>query len=539
MKPYLLTRINLASKQWLSGDLVENHSESSFILTIRIDENGFIYDKDQLDPCTLQSARKHTFILEFDFQRQPIAAATTTLVSGIQKYVKNLVLLSLDHRPFFLIRTKINQQSTISIYRLNALVRALWPEYKDPIFFCTSDQPFRADGILENSVVSIRCREDAGKLDYDSYRYHSHFRPFPACTYYIPSCHAVTSDDSDLYLNYSIDSYLDWIKVSIFWSYFYHYPSGFAAVQIAGLEAQAQQLIHEFSTYERPHLICESSKIHMPDFQKGLARSENTALAIHAFYPENLSAIFRLAEPAKEVVDYLITTTSDKASDVVSRLEEHNINTYKIFIIENRGRDVAPFVNVILPALVQHKYDHFIKIHTKKSPHLNDGADWGSHLISSLISDRAIKYIRQHFAQGNHTGLLSPPGSIIPITACLNMNALWLAEILAEFGICTQWALQRNFIAGSMFAGKVKPLSPLTSKSPTLECYEPELGQVDATLAHAMERYISLFVVNQNYQIEQIPGDSSAAPAFGYQSSRPMSSSKTLAQLMQIKQTSY
>jgi lipopolysaccharide biosynthesis protein len=277
----------------------------------------------------------------------------------------------------------------------------------------------------------------------------------------------------------------------------------------------------------------------MPDFQNGLACGENTALAIHAFYPENLPAIFKLAEPTKEVVDYLITTTADKASEVVSRLKEHDINNYKVFIVENRGRDVAPFVNVILPALVQHKYNHFIKIHTKKSPHLNDGADWGSHLISSLVSNRAIKYIRQHFAQDNNTGLLSPPGSIIPITACLNMNALWLAEILAAFGICTKWALQLNFIAGSMFAGRVKPLSPLTNKSPTLECYEPELGQVDATLAHAIERFVSVFVVNQNYQIEQIPGDSSAAPAFGYQSSRPMSSSKTLAQLMQIKQTSY
>jgi hypothetical protein len=539
VKPYLLSRIDLGSKRWLSGDLVENHSATSFILPIRIDENGFIYNRDQLNPCTRQSAKNHSYLLEFDFQRQPIAAATTTLVSGLQKYVKDLVLLSVDHRPFLLIKTNPKQMSTVSFYRLNAVVHALWPEYKDPIFFCPSDQPFTAEGILENSMVSIRCRGESGKLDYDSYRYHAHFRPLPACSYYIPSCHTVASKDSDIYLNYSRESYIDWIRTSVFWSYLYHYPSGFAAVQIAGLEDQVQHLVHELSSYKLPKLVCETVNGFRPDFQKGLTTSENTAVVVHAFYPESLPAIFRLAEPANEVVDYLITTTADKASDVASHLKNHDINCYKIFIVENHGRDVAPFINVLLPALVEYKYDHFIKIHTKRSPHLNDGADWGSHLLSSLISDQGIKYVRQHFAQDNHTGLLSPPGSIIPVSACLNQNALWLAEILAAYGISTKWALERHFIAGSMFAGKVKSLMPLTIKAPTFDSYEPELGQVDATLAHAMERFISIFIARQNYHIEEIPGNPAAAPAFGYQFSKPSSTSKSQAQLMQMKKSSF
>jgi hypothetical protein len=538
MNTYLLSRIDLASKQWLSGDLVANHSATSFILPISVDENGFIYNRNQLDPCTRQSAKNHSYLLEFDFQRQPIPAATTMLVSGIQKYVKDLVLLSVDHRPFLLIKTTTKQKSSLSFYRLNAVVRALWPEYKDPIILCTSDQPFTAEGILENSMVSIHCRGESDKLDYDSYRYHSHFRPLPACSYYIPSCHAVASNQHDFYLNYSKESYIDWIRTSIFWSYLYHYPSGFAAVQIAGLEDHVQHLVHEISSCELPHLVCETVNGFRPELQKGLTTCENTAVVIHAFYPESLPAIFSLAKPANDVVDYLITTTANKASDVAAHLENHNINSYKIFIVENRGRDVAPFINVLLPALVEYKYDHFIKIHTKRSPHLNDGADWGSHLLSSLISDRGIRYVRHHFAQDNQTGLLSPPGSIIPLSACLNRNALWLAEILAAYGISTKWALERHFIAGSMFAGKVKPLMPLTIKAPTLDSYEPELGQVDATLAHAMERFISIFIASQNYHIEQIPGDSAAAPAFGYQLSKPTSISKSLEQLMQMKQLS-
>jgi len=277
----------------------------------------------------------------------------------------------------------------------------------------------------------------------------------------------------------------------------------------------------------------------MPNAEKGPTTSSNTALVIHAFYPENLAAIFKLIEPSSSVVDYLISTTEEKAGAVLSCLEDHNINSYKLFITKNHGRDVVPFVNVLLPALVHYKYDHFIKIHTKKSPHLDDGADWGTHLISSLITPESIRYVRHTFGEDNQTGLLSPPGSIIPITACLSMNALWLAELLAAYDISTKWAIKKDFIAGSMFAGRVHLLSSLTRKAPSLNCYESELGQVDATLAHAMERFLSVFIQHQNFALEEVPGNPDLAPAFGYQDSKPASdSAKTLAQILQINKRS-
>jgi lipopolysaccharide biosynthesis protein len=78
-----------------------------------------------------------------------------------------------------------------------------------------------------------------------------------------------------------------------------------------------------------------------------------------------------------------------------------------------------------------------------------------------------------------------------------------------------------------MFAGRVDPLRHLIQKSPTPESYEPEVGQVDATLAHAMERFLSLFVKHQGYALDEVPGDTTSAPAFGYQDSRPASDFST------------
>jgi hypothetical protein len=539
VKASIIARIDPSASQWLNEELFKYYSITSFILPLKIDENGFVLNRDQLHPCGSQSVHDYSFIIEFNFQRQPIPSALDALVMGIRPYVQHLTLLSIDHRPLFILRINSKQTSCFSLYRFRRIVKMLWPECNDPIFLSSSAQEFCSEGTIENSIGSLRCREDAGKLDYDSYRYHSHFRPFPASPYYIPSCHAVRQDNHDLYVNYSNDSYLDWIRVSLTWAYLYHYPSGFAAVHIEDLEAHSELLVNETFAYEKPHLTCEASNVIMPDAEKGSTRSSNTAIVIHAFYPENLAAIFKLIEPSSDVVDYLISTTEDKASAVISCLEDYNIKTYKLFITKNHGRDVVPFINVLLPALVHYNYDHFIKIHTKKSPHLDDGADWGTHLISSLISQESIRYIRRTFGKHNRTGLLSPPGSIIPITACLSMNALWLAELLAAYGISPKWAIKQDFIAGSMFAGRVSLLSSLTTKSPSLNCYESELGQVDATLAHAMERFLSVFVQHQNFDLVEVPGNPNLAPAFGYQDSKPTSDSgKTLAQILQINKKS-
>lgn len=539
VKLSIIARIDPTAPQWLNNELFNYHSITSFILPLNIDENGFICNKDQLYPCNSQAVQGHSFIIEFNFQRQPIPSAIDSIVLGLRPYIQCLPLLCIEKRPLFLIRDNSRQKISFSLYRFKRIIMMLRPEFSDPLFFSSSAQALCNEIIMENSIGALRCREDAGKLDYDSYRYHSHFRPFPASPYYIPSCHAIKLCNHDLYFNYSQDSYLDWIRASLAWAYLYHYPSGFAAVHIEDLEAHSEMLINETFAYKKPHLSCEPCSLIMPDAENGLTRSSNTAIAIHAYYPDQLATIFKLAEPSGGVVDYLISTTEDMANAVISRLGDYDIRSYKLFVGKNHGRDIAPFVNVMLPALIHYNYDHFIKIHTKKSPHLDDGADWGSHLISSLISQESIRYIRHKLGKANRTGLLSPPGSIIPITACLSLNALWLAELLAAYGISPKWAIKQDFIVGSMFAGKVQSLASLSLKAPSLNCYESELGQVDATLAHGMERFLSIFVQHQNFAIEEVPGNPDLAPSFGYQGSKPSSeSAKTLAQILEINKRS-
>ena len=64
--------------------------------------------------------------------------------------------------------------------------------------------------------------------------------------------------------------------------------------------------------------------------------------------------------------------------------------------------------------------------------------------------------------------------------------------------------------------GRLSAIKPFKKLGLTTDHFEPEEGQTDGTLAHALERYISLQYLSQNLIIQVIPGKSSFVPKFGY-----------------------
>ena len=84
-----------------------------------------------------------------------------------------------------------------------------------------------------------------------------------------------------------------------------------------------------------------------------------------------------------ELFDLYISINHECSIDDVKKI----LSVYpeaNIFMFENRGRDVLPFLK-IFREIKKLDYDSICKIHTKKSVHINSGLEWGKILRTRLF----------------------------------------------------------------------------------------------------------------------------------------------------------
>ena len=187
-----------------------------------------------------------------------------------------------------------------------------------------------------------------------------------------------------------------------------------------------------------------------------------------------------------------------------------------MFGVDNRGRDVAPFLLHLLPAALAVGHQWFVKAHTKRSPHLVDGERWAAHLFASLLTPEALFTIGARLEQDPSLALLAPAGTLLPMALHLNRNVAAIHAALAGLRQDGPWALNQNFIGGSMMAGRLKAIAPWPSMVTDLDSFEIEQGQTDGTVAHGLERSLCLELQSRGWKIAELKGDDSAIPPFGF-----------------------
>jgi lipopolysaccharide biosynthesis protein len=164
----------------------------------------------------------------------------------------------------------------------------------------------------------------------------------------------------------------------------------------------------------------------------------------------------------------------------------------------NKGRDVAPFLVLLKEARARH-YPMFVKLHSKRSPHLADGDASRGTLFQDLTSTNGLNQALTLFADDPKTGLVAPANSerrLGELGVMHNNSASlsYLATLLHfSFDETTR------FPAGTMFWGRTAAFESLISPKAADLPFELELGQIDGTLAHALERSMGAVAVSAGY----------------------------------------
>ncbi|MDQ1094661.1 lipopolysaccharide biosynthesis protein [Xanthomonas sacchari] len=232
------------------------------------------------------------------------------------------------------------------------------------------------------------------------------------------------------------------------------------------------------------------------------ARDATPHAIVHAWYPEVLPEL--LAQLAASALSWrlLVTTSPDQADAVRAHLRACAFPS-ELMVLENRGRDILPFLHAA-ERLLRDGVDVALKLHTKRSTHLHNGDAWRSELLQRLAgADRAARVL-QAFAQDPALGLVAPEGHLLPLAEFWGGNRAAADYLLRRTGHSDARLEQAQFISGSMFWARLDALRPLLDSGLCPSEFEAEQGQLDATLAHAVERLAAPLAERAGYRVATV-----------------------------------
>jgi lipopolysaccharide biosynthesis protein len=229
-------------------------------------------------------------------------------------------------------------------------------------------------------------------------------------------------------------------------------------------------------------------------------KTDKLAIVVHAFYEDVFAEIIeRLNEIKCVAFKLFITTPHDQSARIDAKLKASGF-PYFIMPVENRGRDILPFLKISAKVL-EDGYAYILKVHTKKSNHRQDGDIWRQDLYSKLLNEDSMRKAMNSFENDANLGLIGPTGHIVTMDFYWGSNARNVEALAIRLGQTADSIKALNFVAGTMFFARVDALSPMLNLAISESEFETEAGQVDGTLAHALERAIAISCSAKSYEI--------------------------------------
>ncbi|MDO5647480.1 rhamnan synthesis F family protein [Paracoccus sp. (in: a-proteobacteria)] len=285
--------------------------------------------------------------------------------------------------------------------------------------------------------------------------------------------------------------------------------SPFALPQIAGQQARILNFVmmqrplwdHQPSLFSRD---AQKVSLRLQPRARSVTMARPVGVFLHLYYAD-LAPVFadRLSVIDAPVRVYISTDGDDKAALIRASFPDADIR-----VTENRGRDIYPKLFAFSDAYDAH--DVVLHLHGKKSLHSGRLDQWLEHILDCLLPSRdQTNRILSLFQTIPRLGL------VIPLTF---RGVLKAAHWGANYDIGRELAFRMGltdplpddnmlrFPVGSMFWGRVSALRPVLDLNLTPAHFPPESGQVDGTLAHAIERMIGVGCTGSGHHILPVAG---------------------------------
>lgn len=219
------------------------------------------------------------------------------------------------------------------------------------------------------------------------------------------------------------------------------------------------------------------------------APAGSIAVVCHIFHADLAGEIRRYLSHIPFPFDlYISTDTTFKRQVIAAAFTDFTPGSLEIRVLPNRGRDIAP--KLIGFADIYPNYTYILHLHSKHSSHAGVLEHWRGYLLETLLgSPEIVRSIFAAFEQQADLGIIAPQ-HFEPVRHWINWGGNFpVAQQLARrlgFSISSDQIL--DFPSGSMFWARSAALQPLLDAQLQITDFAPETGQIDATLAHSIER---------------------------------------------------
>lgn len=233
------------------------------------------------------------------------------------------------------------------------------------------------------------------------------------------------------------------------------------------------------------------------------------AIVVHMYY-HDLWDEFREKLASLDIsFDLYVTITERKGEDASALADtiKESFPNARTVVMPNHGRDIFPFVHMINAGWLD-GYKAICKFHTKKSPHRQDGDHWRRHLIDGILPQQNLHALIERFVSDKDMAFWVADGQHYDDPQWWGSNFTMVAQLLHRIEL-TPEEKRLSFPAGSIYWLKPRMIDMIRGLKLTAHSFEPEQGQTDGTLAHAIERALGMLAetaamkIVQTTQLEQ------------------------------------